>query len=77
MQRAFKVGDSILLPQDFNATCARIESLEGVGRVRFAICVDAHDIFGKVPHERVRIPLATARSWKGAPRRVSLAEAFE
>lgn len=71
----FSIGDNIVLPQDFNATCGTIESIEThADGTAWATCGNAHDIFGKCPR-RVKIPLAYAKPWPSVPRTLSLAEA--
>lgn len=73
----FKPGDGIFLRQLFNSTCATISSIEvHDDGSAVAVCVNAHDLFGVVPAEKVRIPLTHARSWSGTPRRLSVQEAL-
>lgn len=68
-----KIGDAIILPQDFNATCGRVESISDDGTQ--AVLTDAYDIFGAL-NRRVRVPLAYARPFPEAPRLLSLIDAY-
>jgi hypothetical protein len=71
----FSPGDHIVLPQDFNATCGTIESIQThADGTQWALCNNAFDIFGKL-ERRVNIPLAHAKPWPHAPRMLSFTEA--
>ncbi len=71
----FSIGDNIVLPQDFNATCGTIESISThAGGTSWAVCDNAYDIFGKCPR-KVNVPLAHAKHWPAAPRTLTLQEA--
>lgn len=75
-QAVFAVGQHIILPQDFNATCATIESIEThADGGQFATCTNAHDIFGKLSR-RVSIPLCHAKQWPEEPRMLRLEDVY-
>lgn len=72
----FFVGQHIVLPQDFNATCGTIVSIsKHADGSLWAMCEDVHDIFGKLTR-RANISLAHALPLPHPPRSLSLAEAL-
>lgn len=73
---SFQVGQHIVLPQPFNATCGTIVEIHThADGSQWALCEDAFDIFGKLAR-RVNISLAHAKPLPHPPRTLSLAEAL-
>jgi hypothetical protein len=69
----FRIGDHIVMRQDFNATCGTVQSIDDVSMT--AVLCPAFDVFGQ--HDNpVRVPLAHCMSLGHEPRTLSLMDAL-
>jgi hypothetical protein len=64
------VGETVVMAQDFNATCGVIEQIDDAQGM--AVLGSAHDIFGS--KGRVRAPLWALKPFGEAPRRLRVSD---